>query len=150
MRKLILVSMAFLIVLTAVMLAPNVYACGGGNPSVATYDVITGALKEIFNIGEDVNITAYSEYTPYEVIVIDSEGVTRFTDTSTTPRYSKIVSGITDKLGWWEVKAGTETTHYGTAWYQVIPEAPLGAIMILTACFAGLGVTQLRRKKKLF
>jgi hypothetical protein len=128
------------------ILTPNAYA---GNPSVATYDATTGALKEVFEIGEDVNITAYSESTPYEIIVKDSDGMTRFTDESDTPRYSKIISGITDKLGWWEVIAGSESTYYASAWYKVVPETPLGVIAILFACFASLGIRRYHLKRKL-
>jgi hypothetical protein len=145
MRKLILVSFVFFMVFAFITLAPNVYA--DGNPWVATFKE-DGTPSDVFDIGEKVNITAYSASTPYDIIVKDSDGVTRYTDTSSTPRYSKVISGITDKLGWWEVKAGSAATFYASAWYKVIPEVPLGVVAVLTACFAGLGVKQLRRRRK--
>jgi hypothetical protein len=146
MRKLILVSsLALFIVLAFTTLAPNVYA--DGNPWVATFKE-DGTPSDVFDIGEKVNITAYSASVPYDIIVKDSDGVTRYTDTSSTPRYSKIISGITDKLGWWEVTAGSAETYYASAWYKVIPEVPLGVVAVLTACFAGLGVKRLRVRRK--
>lgn len=131
---------------TILALAPNAYA----NPNVSTYNE-DGTLTDRFIMGEKVRIIAYSSYPepPYEIIVIDPDGITRFTDTSNFTNYdSGLLSGITDKPGWWEVKAGKAGIKYGTAWYNVVPEVPLGTLSILITCFAALGISTFRKHFK--
>jgi len=142
-RGLTLLSLTILMIFSLTTLAPSVVR-GGGNPWVATFRE-DGLPSDVFNKGEKVNITAYSSNPlPYEVIVKDSDGLIRYTDKSYTPRYSKVVSDITDKLGWWEVEAGSATTHYASAWYTVIPEVPLGTIAVL---LAGFTAALIKRRK---
>lgn len=114
------------------------------NPGVATYKA-DGTQTDVFNVGEQVNITAYSASTPYDIEVKTPGGTTIYTDTSNTARYSKLVSGITTTLGGeFEVSAGSSSTHYAVAWYTVIPE--VGVAAVLTACLAGLGIHRIRKK----
>jgi len=114
------------------------------NPGVATYKA-DGTQSDIFNVGEQVNITAYSASTPYN-IEVTLDGTPTYTDTSNTRRYSKLITGITTTLGEYQVTAGSSSTHYAVAWYTVIPETPLGVAAVLTACLAGLGIHRIRKK----
>lgn len=121
---------------------------GYANPNVYTAKE-DGTITDTFAMGEKVRIIAYSSNPcPYEVVVTDSDGVVRFTDTSNVPNYDKVVTGITDKPGWWEVKAGTTFTHYGIALYNVIPEVPLGTLAAVAACFSALGLTVMQKRSK--
>lgn len=123
-------------------LAPNGYT----NPNVYTAKE-DGTPTDIFAMGEKVRITAYSSNPcPYEIIIIDSEGEVRFTDTSDLPNYDRVWSGITDKNGWWEVKAGEASTHYATGFYHVVPESPFGTLSIVITCFAALGMILFRKR----
>jgi len=121
---------------------------GYANPNVYTAKE-DGTPADTFEMGEKVRIIAYSSNPcPYDIIVTDSEGLVRFTDTSYVPNYDEVVPGITDKLGWWEVKAGTVSTRYGTAFYNVIPEVPLGTLAAVVACFSAFGITLMQKRSK--
>jgi len=148
MRKALILALC---ILTALLLAssePLVLA--EENPGVATYDV-NGNLCDRFNVGDDVNITAYSNpiYGTYTIEVRDPGTHLRLTRTvNGGGRYTEIVSDITDELGWWEVKAGSDTTKYASAYYEVIPE--VGTLMAIVASFgalAGFGTTKRLRLK---
>ena len=133
----------------SILAAVLLISCGAVIQPVQCANVVTfkadGTWSDVFNVGEQVNITAYSASTPYNIAVKNPSGITIFTDTSSTPRYSKLVSGITTTLGGeYEVSAGNSATHYAVAWYTVIPE--VGVAAVLTACLAGLGIHRLRKK----
>jgi len=114
------------------------------NPGVATYKA-DGTQSDIFNVGEQVNITAYSASTPYD-IEVTLDGTPIYTHTSDTRRYTELITGITTTLGEYQVTAGSSSTHYAVAWYTVIPETPLGVAAVLTACLAGLGIHRIRKR----
>lgn len=118
------------------------------NPWVTTYDE-SGNPCDIFNLGDKVRILAYSKTTPYDVYVYDPDSVERKHWVSNIEDFdSGLLDDISDKLGDWEVNAGTVSTHFGTAWYMVIPGMPLGVIATLTACFASLGLKRIIGRRK--
>ena len=143
-RKLILLTLILLTAAaTTIILTPKAYAA-----SVYTAKE-DGTQTDKFAMGEKVRIIAYSSSCPYNIVIIDSNGITRYTVTSNTPKYDQIWDNITDKPGWWEVKAGTASTSYATAFYNVIPETPLGTISMIIACFAAFGMSIFRKRIKL-
>jgi len=137
-----------LFLLPVALITLTLIPCGYANPNVYTAKE-DGTPTDTFSMGEKVRIIAYSSNPcPYEIVVTDSDGVVRFTDTSDVPNYENVVPGITDKPGWWEVKAGTVSTYYGIAFYNVIPEVPLGTLAAVVACFSALGVTVMQKRSK--
>ena len=146
MRKLILLSLAFVVVLAVVILAPNVKA--EGNPWVATYDTNDNPQTQ-FNIGDTVRIKAYSHIVPYYIYVYKPDGTLKKTiGPINTASYSGDHNDITTDYGWWTLTVIDASAHYGTGQYFAIPEGPLGVATAVTACFAGLGVKRLRRTGK--
>lgn len=146
MRKLILLSLTFVAVLTFIMLAPNVHA--QGNPWVATYDTNDNPQTQ-FNIGDTVRIKAYSHITPYYIHVYKPDGALKKTiGPIYTASYSEDHNDITTDFGWWTLTVIDASAHYGTGQYFAIPEVTLGVAAALTACFAGLGVKQVKVKRK--
>ena len=129
-----------------------VWIISSARPTQATNVYTTredGSTTDTFAMGENVRIVAYStDPCPYEIVIIDSEGVIRYTETCNTPNYEKVLNGITDKPGWWEVKAGATSTRYATAFFNVIPEIPFGTLSILLTCFAALGISLLQKRVK--
>lgn len=150
MRKLISISLLLLLASAFTMLALPVHA-EQQNPWVYTCKE-DGTPSDQFAAGEKVMIIAYSANPcPYDIIVYDPDRIIRFTDQSTEPNYKNTVSGITDKPGWWEVKAGTSSTHYASAWYHdVIPEVPFGTMAILLSMFGALGFFAMKKKRNFF
>jgi len=148
MRK--LVVLPFLAILLAFMFiasAPQ-RTLAEENPMVWVEDE-DGNIRELFYIGEEVRIKAYSRTTPYDIYVYDPDGNVHHYWESNTQNYdSGLIDDITDELGWWEVQAGTATTRYASAWYEVIHEVPLGVATALTTCFAGLGLGLLRQRRQ--
>jgi hypothetical protein len=121
-----------------------------------------GTITSTFEMGEKVRIVAYSGSLPIEIIIKDPEGVTRHRETVYTLNYDKILSGITDQPGWWEVtmreggeiapralSADPTSTQYLTSFNNVIPEVPLGTLSILIAFFAAFSITLFRKRSKL-
>jgi len=147
MRKLILVSLGLLVIFTLIMLTPNICAGEQGNPWVATYDVNDNPQTQ-FNLGDTVRIKAYSHITPYYIYVYKPDGTPKKTiGPINTASYSGDHNDITTDIGWWTLNVLDTESHMGVGQYFVIPQVPLGVAGVLTACFAGLGVRQLPRKR---
>lgn len=116
------------------------------NPMIWIYNE-DGDASDTFNIGDKVGIKACSATTPYHIYVYDPDGDERkHWQTWAEDFDSGLLTDVSDELGWWEVKAGTGRTHFATGYYQVIPEVLFGTLAALGACFAGLGITRIRRK----
>jgi hypothetical protein len=69
---------------------------------------------------------------------------------SASPGYYDIWADCTMAGASWTYDASDDLDNFdvGTAGFFVIPEIPLGVTAVLAACFAGLGVRQLPRKRK--
>jgi len=138
-----------LFLLPIIMVTLSFIPFGYANPNVSTARE-DGTPTDTFGIGEKVRIIAYSsDPCPYDIIVTDSDGIVRFTDHSDVPNYNKVITGITDKPGWWEVKAGAVHARYGIALYNVIPVVPFGTLGVIAACFSALGIAKLQKRRKL-
>jgi len=149
----ILTTIAFAVVII-LSLAQQTYAI---NVYVAKED---GTAASTFEMGEKVRIITYSTKTPFDITVIDPEGKARYKETSYTRNYDKILNGITDKAGRWEVIVTEQTggtipkttsipptsTHYTTTINNVVPEVPLGTITILMTFLAAFGIIAFRKK----
>lgn len=120
-----------------------------------------GTIISTFEMGEKVRIVAYSGSLSFEIIIKDPEGVIRHRETVDSLNYDKILSGITDQPGWWEVtmresgeitpralSADPTSTHYLTSFNNVIPEVPLGTLSILIAFLAAFGISLFRKRSK--
>lgn len=146
MRKVIILSLTFITVLTFTILASKVSA--EGNPWVSTYDTNDNPQTQ-FNLGDTVRIKAYSHITPYYIYVYKPDGSLKKTiGPINTTSYSGDHNDITTDYGWWTLTVIDASSHYGTGQYFAIEETPLGVAAALAACFAGLGVKQLRTKGK--
>ena len=125
------------------------------NPWVKTLTP-DGQYCTTFNIGDPVRVVAFSDKKPYDVLVYEpgpSEeelGPLRYSYTVQVGEedFDKVLTDISDRLGWWAVKAGSASTRFATAWYEVIPGTPLGVVAALSACFASLGTKRLLRMRK--
>jgi hypothetical protein len=120
-----------------------------------------GTIISTFEMGEKVGIVAHSGSLPFEIIIKDPEGVIRHRETVYALNYDKILSGITDQPGWWEVtmresgeiapralSADPTSTQYLTSFNNVIPEVPLGTLSILIAFSAAFGISLFRKRSK--
>lgn len=150
------IALLFLIVSFASVFIPRIYAEDpDDDPQVWIYDV-NGFTRDTFNIGDQVNITAYcaSMYVPYNITVTDPNSVIKYSKTNIdTNSYSVLLSNVTDVYGPWVVELlGTNGVRYQGGWaagtYFVIPQVPLGVIGALSACMAGFGLVKIRRRKK--
>jgi len=124
-----------------------------------------GKITSTFEMGEKVRIIIYPTTTQFKVIVVDPEGDIRYQETVYTLKYDEVLSGITDKPGWWTVKvtdsgdigpraleaeltSEQSSEQYLTALNNVVPEVPLGTIGATTTILLALGFYGLIRHKK--
>ena len=132
-----------------------------------------GKITNTFEMGEKVRIIIYPTTTQFKVIVVDPEGDIRYQETAYTLKYDEVLSGITDKPGWWTVKvtesgdigplaleaeqtseqssvqpSEQSSEQYLTALNNVVPEVPLGTITATTTILLALGFYGLIRNKK--
>jgi hypothetical protein len=133
-------------------LANQVLPCG--DPTLNTYNAVTGVPQSTFNLNELVNITAYSAY-DYAILVLRPDSTsfmiynttagptTLFTGGAT---YTAVRSDLSNELGTWDLVLGDTHVDFVVAYVHVIPFAPLGVVGILGACFVGAGL-KLRKRK---
>lgn len=119
------------------------------DPIVIIYDEEFHA-RTTFNLGEELRIYVISDATPYDVVVTDPDGevCAEWNSINSLNWWSPPQKDLTNKLGWWEVKAGSTVIPYGAATYHVIPGTPLGVAAVLTACFASLGTKRILHRRK--
>jgi len=135
-----------LAILVIISLVPQANA----NPSIDTWDAAKGPdfWKDQFTEGEDVGITVNcaGNYGPYEIILLYPNGTVKTVAQGLVGPIKKVYPGstMTPEHGTYEVSAGSASTHYATAVYFVVPEAPLGVVAALVACLAALGYKRLR------
>ena len=142
-RKAIFLS--FVCILTALTLISVAYAATATVATLHTTDA-DGNDKAKFDLGETIYIRWTADGTvnikvEYEDGTTDgqwlgqpSTGVIAYNPTKGAGYYSVYCTGAQARL-----------VAYGT--FLVIPEIPIGAVMAITACFAGLGLKSLKAKK---
>jgi len=115
-----------------------------------------GTITATFRIGEKVRIIADAP-TPYNIIVADPQVITRYIETSLTIKYDKTLSGLTDKIGKWEVRitplrgstiVAITSAQYTTAIANVVPEIPFGTLSMLLAFSAAFGISIFWKRNK--
>jgi len=77
-----------------------------GYISLGTYDA-TGLPRDLFNIGEAVRLIASSSDIPITITVTDPDGIVVHSETYDDYEYDKILSGLTEKSGWFMVEASS-------------------------------------------
>jgi hypothetical protein len=154
MRKLAFLTLSVIVGAIALSLAQFVLASRSGDPTLHTYNAVTGAPQSTFNLNSLVNITAYSPC-DYAILVLRPDS-TSFTIYNTTvgpttlftggATYSALRSDLSTELGTWDLVLGDTHVDFVVAYIHVIPFAPLGVVGILGACFVGAGL-KLRKKE---
>jgi len=148
MRKPILLIFAFFTIFTLLMLASNVFA-EEHNPIIKIYDSTFTTETDFFSTCPvTVGIKTYSAVGPYDVILEKPDGTNITLATGVTAGVWHSFTYTCYQTGWWKAKAGSATIPFAIGSFLVIFEVPLGVLIALTACFAGLGVKRLRRTGK--
>jgi hypothetical protein len=123
-------------------------------PYIRLYDA-NGHIRNPseFVEGEKIEIKTYFPSPIYLVAVTDPNGKIRFWKIVISIKCkhygvfdSGLLTGLTDKLGSWEVYAGI-LCIFKVRTFHVVPVAPLGVIGIFAACFAGLGTKYVKTRK---
>lgn len=121
-----------------------------GNISVGTYDT-TGLARDTFGGGEDVRIIAESTDMPITITVTDPDGDVVYSENYDGVIYDKILSGITEKEGWYTVEASSPIDNvrknYACTYLHVIPEVPLATLGATATMLFGLGFYGWVRRK---
>lgn len=146
MRKALILALSILAVLVVVSAAPSAYA--EGNPWVRLTKT-DSTETDTFLVGEDVVIEAYHSK-DYTIKVYDPNNNLLWSATSSAGKYGPTtVSGITPFVADdYYIQIEDTIKTYDVGGYFVIPEVPLGVAAVLTACFVGLGINRLRRKRQ--
>jgi hypothetical protein len=119
------------------------------DPIVKIYDSTFTTETDYFSsCPVTVGIKTYSAGSPYDVILVKPNGVEITLATGVTAGVWHSFTYTCDQTGWWAAKAGSNTVPFGIGTFFVIPEVPLGVVTALATCFAGLGVKQIRRRRK--
>jgi len=141
-----------LAVFVALLFSSLVKVGQAGSISVGTYDT-TGLPRDIFSGGEDIRIIADSSDMPITITVTDPDGSIVHEETYNGYKYDKILSGLTEKSGWYAVEAASPIDevrkNYACTYFNTVPEIPLGTVGAATAILLGLGFYGLLRRKKL-
>jgi hypothetical protein len=121
------------------------------DPIVKIYDSTFTTETDYFaTCPVTVGIRTMSSIGPYDVLIVEPDGITTHTIATGVPgdgAWHDFTYNCA-KTGQWEAKAGSATIKYGVGSFLVVFEGPLGVATALTACFAGLGIKQLRRTRK--
>jgi hypothetical protein len=142
-----------LVTLVALSLALLVqYAKANSGAEVRIYDQ-NGNEKNLFQLGDKVQIVTFLGNTPYILTVTDPDGIqvvsTRIDDNGFRYIYANITTKITtDPNHLWVVRADDQAGEYAVGNYNVVPEVQLGTIAVLGAFLADFGVRYVKRKPK--
>ncbi len=165
MKKIISIMLIASVLIGCAALAASVRAYDEQDPPLTNPFVwatnSTGlGMQDIFQLNEQIHIKGFSQHKPYNMTLTDPDNIVQYqwNFIGTTFFDSGLLStNATNKLGVWTINLyedvlgppGTPVEHkIGVGTYNVIPEATLGVIGLLGACFAGFGLKSLRVKKK--
>lgn len=147
-----IMAYTLLTVLAALSFSFLINASKAGVIGVGTYDANTGLPRDTFSAGESVRIIAQSSVSPLTIRIIDPDSVETYSETVSSLTFDKILSGITQKSGWYTVEASSQLTtnrvSFATVFFNSVPEAPLGTASIAAVSLAALGVYGVIRRKK--
>jgi hypothetical protein len=145
-------NLTFIALFVFALLCSSLVKVGhAGSISAGTYDT-TGLHRDQFVGGEDVRIIADSSDMPITITVTDPDGIIVHTEIYPGYKYDEILSGLTEKSGWYTVEASspldTVRKNYACTYFKVIPEVPLGTIAAAMTMSLGLGFFLVQRKKR--
>ncbi len=142
MKKIISIMLIASVLIGYAALAASVQAYDAQNPPptnpYAWAEDASHIMQDIFNLGDQIYINAYTADTPYNVTVIDPTNTVRCEWDNINTEYFEsglLSTNATDKLGKWEiwVNDSAHSAMYAAGEYDVIPEVALGAIGLLAA-----------------
>ena len=153
MRKGKIIPLVILALFTITIMVQISYANTDENPIIHILDDETDMETDRFEkCPVDIVIETKSYNEAYDVLLEKWDGSnwvlveTLDTDVPADGEWHEFEYTCTE-TGDWQVKAGKASTHFSIQQFFVIPEAPLGVITILAACFAGLGVRRIRYRQ---